>query len=449
MMLQGDSQKEHNIKAGVALAMVGVVIVVLLVFVAMRFYPTGTDVSHLWRMESINVNGKDVKISGSAADTEDTVVKLITMEEENGVATLVVLGTKRKPWEKNPGKLYMDATYHFDHTIRLVKTKRGDILWRDSDQEGVHSGGTDETLPAGVIERAQIDLAHPVDHVSGGALHFADADRLILSQGPYLIVFDKKTREVICAIDRTAIGMSELRGGNHSRVSVSADGKTVFLHPGNDERMYVLDVETGSLSQQTYQEAYFTGVTGAVPIYVKESRSEWNDTYEADGHSYYVSLHFGSRVGEVTFIEGLFGDEAETDIYRCDAYQPLFYPEGYEDAVPFTPDDLHDLTEVAMRAGGELVCVRDETVLDSIETMLRPAKMIDVSGCPFYDPMYFKRADGTTGYILPATDSCNAFVAGSRCYEWDAPDNEDFWTLFPEILSRWEGPGLPVPVTEE
>ena len=448
-MHYNNTQKERSIKSGVALAMAGVAIIVLLVIAARGSVPTGTDVSHLWRTQSILVNGKDVTVSGTATDTEDTVVKLITMEEEHGVATLIVWGTKRKSWQKDFGTLSIDETYHFDHTIRMVKTKQGDILWRDNDPEGVHSGGTDETLPAGVIERAQIDLAHPVDHVSGGALHFADADRLILSQGPYLIVFDKKTREVICAIDRTAIGMSELRSGNHSRVSVSADGETVFLHPGNDEKMYVLDIEIGSLSRQMYQEAYFTGVTGAVPIYVKESRSEWNDTYEADGHSYYVYLHFGARVGEVTFIEGLFGDEAETDIYRCDAYQPLFYPEGYEDAVPFTPEDLHDLMEVAMRAGGELVCVRDEAVLDSIETMLRPAKMIDVSGCPFYDPMYFKRADGTTGYILPATDSCNAFVAGSRCYEWDAPDNEDFWTLFPEILSRWEGPGLPVPVTEE
>ena len=432
-MLQGDSQKEHNIKAGVALAMAGVAIIVLLVIAARRSVPTGTDVSHLWRTQSILVNGKDVIISGTAVDTEDTVVKLLTMEEENGIATLIVWGTKRKPWEKDLGKLSVDATYHFDNTIRMVKTKQGDILWRDSDPEGVHSGGTDEILPAGVIERAQIDLAHPVDHVSGGALHFADANRLILSQGPYLIVFDKKTHEIIRAIDRTTIGMSELYDGNSNKVSVSTDGKTVFLYSGNGEEMYVFDIETGSLSRQTYQEV----------------KSGWDDTYEADGNSYYVSLHVGSRVGEATFIEGLLVNDAENDIYRCDAYQPLFYPEGYEDAVPFTPDDLHDLTEAAMRAQGELVRVHDEAALDYIETMLRPAKMVYVSGCPFYDPMYFKRADGTTGYILPATDSCNGFVADMHCYEWDAPDNEDFWTLFPEILSRWEGPGLQAPVTEE
>ena len=77
-----------------------------------------------------------------------------------------------------------------------------------------------------------------------------------------------------------------------------------------------------------------------------------------------------------------------------------------------------------------------ENHLKELEKLLSEAKSENVpTGCPFYTALYLTRSDGTIGTVFPATDSCNTFRSGLKCYKMSDGSNEKLWNLingFPE-----------------
>ena len=102
-------------------------------------------------------------------------------------------------------------------------------------------------------------------------------------------------------------------------------------------------------------------------------------------------------------------------------------PEG----APFTPDDIHDLIEAQLYIGSYVYFATDETnALREMEKLLSGAEAIKGgAACPYGPRLYLTRADGVTGYIEPAYDSCGNFRSGDAEYAYYADGGYALWDV--------------------
>ncbi|MCI8447117.1 MAG: hypothetical protein HFH30_01705, partial [Eubacterium sp.] len=78
---------------------------------------------------------------------------------------------------------------------------------------------------------------------------------------------------------------------------------------------------------------------------------------------------------------------------------------------------------------GKMCSVNAPAALSYLEKNCALADKASAAACPFYDPMYLTRADGTIGIIYPATDTCNIIRTASGFYKYKGT-SQDFWALF-------------------
>ncbi len=102
-------------------------------------------------------------------------------------------------------------------------------------------------------------------------------------------------------------------------------------------------------------------------------------------------------------------------------------PEG----VCFTPNDIHDLIEVQLYIGSDVYFdTSDADTLSEIEKLLIGAEAIKGgAACPYGPRLYLTRADGVTGYIEPAYDSCGNFRSGDTDYIYNAAGGYALWDI--------------------
>ncbi len=102
-------------------------------------------------------------------------------------------------------------------------------------------------------------------------------------------------------------------------------------------------------------------------------------------------------------------------------------PEG----VCFTPDDIHDLIEVQLYIDSNVYFdTSDADALSEIEKLLAGAEAIKGgAACPYGPRLYLTRADGVTGYIEPAYDSCGNFRSGDTDYVYNADGGYALWDI--------------------
>lgn len=106
-------------------------------------------------------------------------------------------------------------------------------------------------------------------------------------------------------------------------------------------------------------------------------------------------------------------------------------------ATYFEPEDIHDLVKIEMCIDGKIYTNQEPETLQWVEKNFSQAtREKGTSACPFCDPMYLTRADGQTGIIYPATDSCDIFQTKSGCYDYGTKDNSEFWSLFGDWYER-------------
>ncbi len=112
-------------------------------------------------------------------------------------------------------------------------------------------------------------------------------------------------------------------------------------------------------------------------------------------------------------------DDSETDAEAL--------PEG----APFAPDDIHDLIEAQLYIGSYVYFATDETnALREMEKLLSGAEAIKGgAACPYGPRLYLTRADGVTGYIEPAYDSCGNFRSGDAEYAYSADGGYALWDV--------------------
>ncbi len=300
----------------------------------------------------------------------------------------------------------------------------------------------------------KIEIARPKVNLSENVgadptyLLYVDKDRIVFSEYFGLFVYSKSKRAIVNSIDLKAIGCDKTQGDDYCEKKVSVDGNLVYLHPLSASDMYVYNISKDTLKKVPYN---FDGIVfhkNPLELAAEEdpafeykkdpditagSVEAWDD----DKNKVFTWLHYGSRIGELSFCETR-NDDVTT-------YYPLYVPEGLEGAVDFKPEDIHDIVsadiwvsdtmelppelDIKENESGMLHC-EDKNVLAKLESLLSSAHTIKgASECPFYTTLYLKRADGTLGIISPATDSCGIFNSGNVCYEFNESGNEEVWNL--------------------
>lgn len=77
-----------------------------------------------------------------------------------------------------------------------------------------------------------------------------------------LVVYDLSNRQVVRALDLEPIGCHMTQGDNACQVAVSADGNTVWLHPGSKQYMYRYNVEENTLWQEPLVKTFNIDLEG-------------------------------------------------------------------------------------------------------------------------------------------------------------------------------------------
>lgn len=294
------------------------------------------------------------------------------------------------------------------------------------------------------------DIARPTVNLSAseGAdpteILYSDKDRIIFSGYYGLFVYSKADRAITNAVDLEAIGCDQTQGDNYCEKFVSADGSMVFLHPADDEEMYVYHIENDSLSRERFEEINKYNIHNRDTLTELEHLSPGE--YDVwDDHHYYTLLHHGGMLGELSYADIFLNDE-----HANVQWYPLFSPEGVSGAVDYAPEDIHDIVSAEIWIAGETAHIPalsglndggghhlycdDSEVIAELTKMLSGAKEEKgQTDCPFFTALYLKRSDGTVGTVFPATDSCDMFNSGGKCYRMDDGTNEKLWGLIAEL----------------
>ncbi len=277
----------------------------------------------------------------------------------------------------------------------------------------------EEALTENIIEvkKPEIDLSATTG-ADGARLYYVDESQIIFGGYFGLFVYSKEEQSIVREIDLKEIGCNYTQGDNYCEIFVSMDGMTVYLHPVSMEEMYIYNVADNVLSKDIYN-------LNNVELYKGINDEDFNGTYQVNGEtkycviSEYGSLSQGGTIGSIGWTE------------EDSLFHKFFIPEGYQDAVYFDAQDIHDLTKIEMYIDGEMFSTEDEDILKWVETHFTQAQVIKGgSGCPFYDAMYLTRSDGQIGIIYPATDSCAVFQTVNEYYDYGESDNSEFWELF-------------------
>ena len=295
-------------------------------------------------------------------------------------------------------------------------------------QESGEGREANEEIP---LTPPAVDLAAPygADPVE---LLYADEGEIVFAGYFGLFVYSKEENRIIRAVDLAAIGCQFTQGDAACEKMISYNGEKVLLHPMNAEYLYIYDIPANRLQKSPgldlLDSVNFTSHTVQSPG--GDGTYAYDVWQDSDGilHATYIS-ELWTDIGRMYWFDNMPDDGLSDTIMR-----PLFPPQGYEEAVPFhDPGEVHDLTEIAMRIKGEMRTTTDPEVLRRVEELFSEAEwQKDGSGCPVYDCMYFTRKDGVTGFLNPATDSCNMLRMsdGWVRYRTDSGSSEEFWTLF-------------------
>ena len=131
----------------------------------------------------------------------------------------------------------------------------------------------------------------------GSSLYYADSEKFIFGGYYGLFVYDMTKQEIIRSVDLASIGCNMTQGDSACEISVTEDGMMVFLHPMNQEEMYVYRVADNTIVKEPYNldgyELYRNQYNGEkVGIYA---------SYETNGETGYVVLVNDTTIEELGY----------------------------------------------------------------------------------------------------------------------------------------------------
>ncbi len=119
-----------------------------------------------------------------------------------------------------------------------------------------------EEMNIGADEGSQTSLEPTVPELSPEQNAGADmaeldyaSDNFVIFHGYFgLFVYDINSNKIVRSLDLKPIGCNFTQGDDYCDVTVSADGRTVQLHPMSSENMYVYSVPDNTLKETTHEQ---------------------------------------------------------------------------------------------------------------------------------------------------------------------------------------------------
>ncbi len=143
--------------------------------------------------------------------------------------------------------------------------------------------------------------------------------------------------------------------------------------------------------------------------------------------TYYCVIEVHGPLGRYIASENAYEESAYSCVIR------LTVPA--KGAVPYKPQEAHDLTKASLRYRGEDHVLTDAESLRQLEAWLSGAtELVGGGGCPFGSLLTLTRSDGSEISLCPAEDSCGTVFSNGQYYRY-ASGNEAFWALFGIRLS--------------
>ena len=166
-----------------------------------------------------------------------------------------------------------------------------------------------------------IDLEAPTG-ADGSMLYYADQEKFIFGGYYGLFVYDLTNQEIIRSVDLATIGCNMTQGDAACEISVTEDGMTVFLHPMNQEQMYVYQVADNTMTKEPYDlegyDLYHNQYDGG-------EKGKYA-SYEKDGEIRYIVLVNDMTIGEL----GYTPDEKMSSYYTIFGEQKTGYDRAFE-----------------------------------------------------------------------------------------------------------------------
>lgn len=109
-------------------------------------------------------------------------------------------------------------------------------------------------------EKEELEIVQPevteedICGADGPVLDYADKQIVIFHDYYGMFIYDRKAATMSAALDLEEIGCQNTQGDNACEVWADRNGKKVYLHPMNEDEMYVLAVEEQTLTKLPYTE---------------------------------------------------------------------------------------------------------------------------------------------------------------------------------------------------
>lgn len=296
-----------------------------------------------------------------------------------------------------------------------VKEKETERIVGETDAASTVSEGN-QTKEKTIEKANQITVSEPVLDMTGttGAdgvrLYYADDKRLIFAGYFGLFVYDRTKEEIFRSVDLEPIECNMTQGDNACEILIAEDGETVYLHCVRKDEMYVYDINKNKLNKESYN-------LENISLY-KGNEEKGTIIYTSKGKKKEIALVccFGA-IGDLGYWE------------NGGPVVPIFIKSPYKNTKIFNPKDIHNLKEAVMYIEGKEYKITNAKDLKWLKQhFANPIEEIQgKSACPFYNPMYLLREDGTSGMLYPALDDCSVYrTAEDKYYEYEKTVNDKF-----------------------
>lgn len=121
----------------------------------------------------------------------------------------------------------------------------------------VQKTSPDKSLSVNTAEIKPISPAVSLEQSTGIEMPELDyaSDHIVIFHGYFgLFVYDLNSRQIIRSLDLKPLNCQQTQGSNYCDVSVSVDGKKVYLHPMESEDMYIYTVSSHTLQETSYEQ---------------------------------------------------------------------------------------------------------------------------------------------------------------------------------------------------
>ena len=219
--------------------------IILILLVAVAAVVAG-GYYYLYEYQPTRTASVDVTEQNTEVAEEKVVLEEDTVTEEATVTDEVNKNEENKQLVENE----MDTEETVEMPDALAMLDEAEVT--DDEEVSNEIESTDE-IEGEVIELTECLLTEEdICGADGPILDYADEKSIIFHDYCGMFVYDIDAEEIVTAFDLAAIGCQDTQGDASCQVSVTEDGKTIYLHASNTKNMYVFDVEEKVLTKRAY-----------------------------------------------------------------------------------------------------------------------------------------------------------------------------------------------------